>query len=161
MTESQFDIAPFLDQDEGQHFDRKSLFEGARGTNQLRDRHLLALHSHEANSYYTLSADLTDGYRGVGRGYRGVGRGYRGVGRRYKGVDADTGELAMKTLEHHIEITPSISGGKPRIAGHRITVEIKRCNNEASGIDSPSLRPRRSPCALESSVAEVCERYIY
>ena len=38
MTESQFDITPFLDQDEGQHFDRKSLFEGARGTKQLRDR---------------------------------------------------------------------------------------------------------------------------
>ena len=29
----------------------------------------------------------------------------------------------MKTLEQHIEITPGISGGKPRIAGHRITVE--------------------------------------
>ncbi|MXY83827.1 MAG: hypothetical protein F4Y91_17650, partial [Gemmatimonadetes bacterium] len=38
MTEPQFDITPFLDQDEGQHFDRKSLFEGARGTKQLRDR---------------------------------------------------------------------------------------------------------------------------
>ncbi len=31
--------------------------------------------------------------------------------------------MAMKTLEQHIEITPNISGGKPRIAGHRITVE--------------------------------------
>ena len=29
----------------------------------------------------------------------------------------------MKTLEQHIEITPNISGGNPRIAGHRITVE--------------------------------------
>ena len=29
----------------------------------------------------------------------------------------------MKTLEQHIEITPGISGGKPRIAGHRITVK--------------------------------------
>ncbi len=29
----------------------------------------------------------------------------------------------MKTLDRHIEITPGISGGKPRIAGHRITVE--------------------------------------
>ena len=29
----------------------------------------------------------------------------------------------MKTLDQHIEITPGISGGKPRIAGHRITVE--------------------------------------
>ena len=38
MTESQFDITPFLDQDEGQHFDRKSLFEGAGGAKQLRDR---------------------------------------------------------------------------------------------------------------------------
>lgn len=31
--------------------------------------------------------------------------------------------MTMKTLEQHIEITPGISGGKPRIAGHRITVE--------------------------------------
>ena len=38
MTESQFDITPFLDQDEGQHFDRKSLFEGMGGAKQLRDR---------------------------------------------------------------------------------------------------------------------------
>ena len=29
----------------------------------------------------------------------------------------------MKTLDQHIEITSGISGGKPRIAGHRITVE--------------------------------------
>ena len=29
----------------------------------------------------------------------------------------------MKTLNEHIEITPGIAGGKPRIAGHRITVE--------------------------------------
>ena len=38
MTEPQFDITPFLDQDEGQHFDRKSLFEGVGGAKQLRDR---------------------------------------------------------------------------------------------------------------------------
>ena len=29
----------------------------------------------------------------------------------------------MKTLDQHIEIAPDISGGKPRIAGHRITVQ--------------------------------------
>ena len=29
----------------------------------------------------------------------------------------------MKILNQHIEITPGISSGKPRIAGHRITVE--------------------------------------
>ena len=29
----------------------------------------------------------------------------------------------MKTLDGHIELSPGISGGKPRIAGHRITVK--------------------------------------
>ncbi len=29
----------------------------------------------------------------------------------------------MKTLDQHIEVTPGITGGKPRIAGHRITVQ--------------------------------------
>ncbi|MBI2908873.1 MAG: DUF433 domain-containing protein [Chloroflexi bacterium] len=29
----------------------------------------------------------------------------------------------MKTLDQHIEITPGVAGGRPRIAGHRITVE--------------------------------------
>lgn len=31
--------------------------------------------------------------------------------------------MTAKTLDQHIEITPGIKGGKPRIAGHRITVE--------------------------------------
>ncbi len=31
--------------------------------------------------------------------------------------------MSAKTLDQHIEITPGISGGKPRIAGHRITVQ--------------------------------------
>jgi uncharacterized protein (DUF433 family) len=29
----------------------------------------------------------------------------------------------MDTIATHIEITPGIAGGKPRIAGHRITVQ--------------------------------------
>jgi uncharacterized protein (DUF433 family) len=29
----------------------------------------------------------------------------------------------MKTIDNHIVITPGIAGGKPRIAGHRITVQ--------------------------------------
>lgn len=33
-----FDVKPFLNQDEGQHFDRKSLFHGPPGEKQLRDR---------------------------------------------------------------------------------------------------------------------------
>ncbi len=31
--------------------------------------------------------------------------------------------MPEKTLDQHIEITPGICGGKPRIAGHRITVQ--------------------------------------
>ena len=31
--------------------------------------------------------------------------------------------MATKTLDQHIEIVSGISGGKPRIAGHRITVQ--------------------------------------
>ena len=31
--------------------------------------------------------------------------------------------MATESLDRHIEITPGIVGGKPRIAGHRITVE--------------------------------------
>ena len=30
--------------------------------------------------------------------------------------------MALKSLDDHIEITPGICSGKPRIAGHRITV---------------------------------------
>ncbi len=33
-----FDASPFLSQDEGQHFDRKSLFQGPPGKKQSRDR---------------------------------------------------------------------------------------------------------------------------
>jgi len=31
--------------------------------------------------------------------------------------------MTTKTLDQHIEITPGVAGGKPRIAGHRITVQ--------------------------------------
>jgi uncharacterized protein (DUF433 family) len=31
--------------------------------------------------------------------------------------------MIAQVLDRHIEITPGISGGKPRIAGHRITVQ--------------------------------------
>ena len=31
--------------------------------------------------------------------------------------------MPPKTLDQHIEVTPGVAGGKPRIAGHRITVE--------------------------------------
>jgi len=38
MTRSQFDVTPFLRQDEGQHFDRKSMWEGPEGAKRARDR---------------------------------------------------------------------------------------------------------------------------
>jgi uncharacterized protein (DUF433 family) len=31
--------------------------------------------------------------------------------------------MKVKVLDKHIEITPGIAGGKPHIAGHRITVQ--------------------------------------
>jgi uncharacterized protein (DUF433 family) len=31
--------------------------------------------------------------------------------------------MATKTLDDHIEVTPGVAGGKPHIAGHRITVQ--------------------------------------
>ena len=31
--------------------------------------------------------------------------------------------MTIRTLDQHIEITEGIAGGKPRVAGHRITVE--------------------------------------
>ncbi len=38
MTTPSFDITPFLDQDEGQHFERKSLLEGPEGAKKSRPR---------------------------------------------------------------------------------------------------------------------------
>lgn len=31
--------------------------------------------------------------------------------------------MTLTTLDQHIEVTPGVAGGKPRIAGHRITVQ--------------------------------------
>src|SRR5262249_9854978 len=31
--------------------------------------------------------------------------------------------MTTKTLDQHIEITPGVMGGKPRVAGHRISVQ--------------------------------------
>jgi len=38
MSQPAFDITPFLHQDEGQHYDRKSLYEGPDGAKRARDR---------------------------------------------------------------------------------------------------------------------------
>ncbi len=41
--------------------------------------------------------------------------------------------MTMKTLDQHIEITSGVAGGKPRIAGHRITVQNIVVWHEALG----------------------------
>jgi uncharacterized protein (DUF433 family) len=41
--------------------------------------------------------------------------------------------MSTKTLDQHIEITPGICGGKPRIAGHRITIQNIATRHERLG----------------------------
>jgi uncharacterized protein (DUF433 family) len=43
--------------------------------------------------------------------------------------------MATKSLDQHIEITPGVAGGKPRIAGHRITVQNIAIWHERLGKD--------------------------
>ncbi len=31
--------------------------------------------------------------------------------------------MTRRTIDQHIEVTPGVAGGKPRVAGHRITVQ--------------------------------------
>ena len=46
--------------------------------------------------------------------------------------------MATKTLDQHIEITPGVVGGKPRIAGRRITVRDVAVWHERMSGNSPS-----------------------
>ena len=45
----------------------------------------------------------------------------------------------MKTFAEHIEATPGIAGGKPRIAGHRITVQNIVIWHELMGIGADEI----------------------
>jgi uncharacterized protein (DUF433 family) len=47
--------------------------------------------------------------------------------------------MAAKTLDQHIEITPGIAGGKPRIAGHRITVQNVVIWHERMGMSADEI----------------------
>jgi len=47
--------------------------------------------------------------------------------------------MVMKTLDAHIEITKGISGGKPRISGHRITVQNIVIWHERMGMDADEI----------------------
>jgi uncharacterized protein (DUF433 family) len=43
------------------------------------------------------------------------------------------------TLNQHIEITPGVAGGKPRIAGHRITVQNVIIWHERMGLTADEI----------------------
>ncbi len=47
--------------------------------------------------------------------------------------------MTVKTLDSHIEITPGICGGKPRIAGHRITVQNVAIWHERMGMSADKI----------------------
>ncbi|MDB9447874.1 DUF433 domain-containing protein [Anabaena sp. CS-542/02] len=42
--------------------------------------------------------------------------------------------MSLDTIKNHIEITPGICGGKPRIAGHRIRVQDIVIKHEQMGM---------------------------
>ena len=43
------------------------------------------------------------------------------------------------SLDQHIEVTPGVAGGKPRIAGHRITVQNIAIWHERMGISADQI----------------------
>lgn len=45
----------------------------------------------------------------------------------------------MKTLDQHIEMAPGIAGGKPRITGHRITVQDVAIWHERMGLSADAI----------------------
>ena len=47
--------------------------------------------------------------------------------------------MKEKTLDAHIEATPGIAGGKPRIAGHRITVQNVAIWHERLGMGADEI----------------------
>lgn len=47
--------------------------------------------------------------------------------------------MSIQTLDQHIEITPGIAGGKPRIAGRRITVQNIAIWHEYMGLSADEI----------------------
>lgn len=45
----------------------------------------------------------------------------------------------MDTISRHVEVTPGIAGGKPRIAGHRITVQDIVVWHERLGLSADDI----------------------
>ncbi len=64
--------------------------------------------------------------------------------------------MSVKTLDRHIEITPGIAGGKPRIAGHRITVQDIVVWHERMGMSADEIC-----AAYDLSLADVYAALAY
>jgi uncharacterized protein (DUF433 family) len=47
--------------------------------------------------------------------------------------------MTIKTLDQHIECTEGVAGGKPRIAGHRITVENIAIWHDRLGVSADEI----------------------
>jgi uncharacterized protein (DUF433 family) len=47
--------------------------------------------------------------------------------------------MTVQTLDQHIEITPGVAGGKPRIAGRRITVQNIAIWHEYMGLGADEI----------------------
>lgn len=45
----------------------------------------------------------------------------------------------MKTLNEHIDLTPGVAGGKPRVAGHRVTVAQVAVWHERMGMSPDEI----------------------
>jgi len=48
-------------------------------------------------------------------------------------------KMAVQTLDDHIEVTPGVAGGKPRIAGRRITVQHIAIWHERLGMGADEI----------------------
>ena len=64
--------------------------------------------------------------------------------------------MTVKILDRHIEITPDIAGGKPRIAGHRITVQDIVVWHERMGMSADEIC-----AAYDLSLADVYAALAY
>ncbi len=64
--------------------------------------------------------------------------------------------MTLKILDRHIEITPGIAGGKPRIAGHRITVQDIVVWHERMGMSADEIC-----AAYDLSLADVYAALAY
>ena len=62
----------------------------------------------------------------------------------------------MDTIASHIEVTPGIAGGKPRIAGHRITVQNIAIWHERLGLSADEIATE-----YELSLADVYAALAY